>query len=77
MSKTKKLQPTQLEQISTPGPCDYSPTDINKKSIQYEQLIRRSGSFSKATRKDIVSYSGTPGPGEYRVPAKFNDLQNY
>ena len=74
MSKTKKFQQSQLEKISTPGPCDYSPTDLNKKSIQYEQNFRKSGSFSKAMRREIVSYSGTPGPGEYRVPAKFNDL---
>ena len=74
MSKTKKLQPTHLEKIHTPGPCDYSPTDMNKCSIQYDQLISKSGSFSKSVRKEIVSQVSTPGPGEYRVPAKFNDL---
>jgi len=32
------------------------------------------GSFSKAERKDLASNAGTPGPGEYKLPAKFNDV---
>jgi hypothetical protein len=63
--------------LKFPGPGQYTQ---NNKTISgrtaLDGLIIRT-SFSKAKRHDLALKNSTPGPGAYKLPAKFNELQSY
>lgn len=60
------------EKNNVPGPGDYSPRQNTLHSAA--DVFRPHGSFSKAERSNLAKNSGTPGPGEYKLPAKFAEL---
>jgi hypothetical protein len=62
-----------MELTGNPGPCEYSPRMGIKNHSVTDSI--GGGSFSKADRKNIADAAcATPGPGEYMLPAKFNDV---
>lgn len=69
-----KLEISTGERLKFPGPGEYSQ---NNKTISgrsaLDGLLTRT-SFSKAKRYDLANINGTPGPGAYKLPAKFNEL---
>ena len=61
------------EKNMVPGPGDYSPRTNTLRSAA-EASPRPHGSFSKAERSNLAKNAGTPGPGEYKLPAKFAEV---
>lgn len=51
-----------------PGPGSYSFVD------NYHKMQMK---FSSSKRKGMVNNRHSPGPGQYNLPIKFNDLQAY
>lgn len=75
-SGPKAIDPV-AEKNAFPGPADYSPGGSRKNSCSPTTgtlSIITGGSFSRALRKPIIATSSTPGPGEYKLPARFCDV---
>jgi hypothetical protein len=67
-SGPKILETLKKGSKNLPGPGSYS---------FVEQHHRMQMRFPNSKRQDIVRNRASPGPGQYKLPTKFNDLQAY